>query len=84
MTNHDSTRNIDSPPPGWFVLDVMQRELDGQDWVALMIDTDPDDLQARRSARQCWVSIPGKHNTRDTACDALEVMLLGTEADDNT
>jgi hypothetical protein len=49
-----------------------------------MIDTDPDDLQARRSARQCWVNIPGKHNTRDTACDALEVMLLGTEADDNT
>jgi hypothetical protein len=37
---------MDSPPPGWFVLDVMQRELDGQDWVALMIDTDPDDLWA--------------------------------------
>ena len=75
---------IDSPPPGWFVLDVMQRELDGQDWVALMIDTDPDDFQARRSARQCWLNIPGQHNTRDTACDALEVMLLGTEADNNT
>jgi len=75
---------IDGPPPGWFVLDVMQRELDGQDWVALLIDTDPDDLQARRSARQCWVNIPGQHDTRDTACDALEVMLLGTEADDNT
>jgi hypothetical protein len=66
---------IDGPPPGWFVLDVMQRELDGQDWVA---------LQARRSACQCWVNIPGQHDTRDTACDALEVMLLGTEADDAT
>lgn len=32
------------PPAGWFILDVMRREDRGRDWVALMIDVNPDDL----------------------------------------
>ena len=39
--------HLDSPPPGWFVLDVIPKEERGRvcDWVALMVDVDPDDLK---------------------------------------
>ena len=36
---------LDRPPTGWFVLDVIRREARKRDWVALMIDVDPDDLK---------------------------------------
>ena len=32
----------DSPPAGWFVLDVMRASSRKWDWTALMIDVDPD------------------------------------------
>jgi len=35
---------LDRPPTGWFVLDVMRFEARKRNWVALMIDVDPDDL----------------------------------------
>ena len=37
---------LDLPPSGWFVLDVVKKD-DGRkwDWVALMVDVDPDDLK---------------------------------------
>jgi hypothetical protein len=67
---------LDRPPTGWFVLDVMRREPRKRDWVALMIDVDPDDFVNRRAGmhatRNCWVRIPGKHATRDAAWDAFE------------
>lgn len=31
--------------PGWFALDVMREEPRKWDWVALMVDVDPDDLK---------------------------------------
>ena len=36
---------LDRPAPGWFVLDVLREESRKWDWVALMIDVDPEDLQ---------------------------------------
>lgn len=37
---------LDRPPPGWFVLDVMKAKSTRKwDWVALMVDVDPDDLK---------------------------------------
>ena len=36
---------LDRPPAGWFVLDVMRKEWRKWDWVALMIDVQPDDLK---------------------------------------
>lgn len=83
-----------SPPPGWFILDVMPGDEGSKHWVALMVDVDPEDLKtcaadfpalfyvhpdeyrpAGRSARQCFVKIPGKHRSRDAAYSALEDMM---------
>jgi hypothetical protein len=38
--------HTDSPPSGWFILDVMRRE-EGRkwDWTALMVDVDPEELR---------------------------------------
>ena len=39
--------DLESPPPGWFALDVMKAANAGRkwDWVALMADTHPDELK---------------------------------------
>jgi hypothetical protein len=37
---------LDRPPVGWFALDVMRKEARKWDWVALMVDVDPDDLES--------------------------------------
>jgi hypothetical protein len=70
---------LDRPPSGWFALDVMRRDRSGKwDWVALMVDVRPDQClseAALLTAREAWVSIPGKHRTRDTAWNALESMI---------
>jgi hypothetical protein len=36
---------LDRPPSGWFALDVMRKEARKWDWVALMVDVNPDDLK---------------------------------------
>ena len=36
---------LDRPAPGWFALDVMREKPRKWDWVALMVDVDPDDLK---------------------------------------
>ena len=65
---------LDRPPAGWFVLSVVKQR--GGDWIALMINTDPDDFHAWRGpTRECWVRIPGKHRSGDAACDALEASI---------
>jgi hypothetical protein len=69
-----SAQFVDSPPADWFVLDVMKRHWRKWDWVALMIDVDPDN-RAYRPARECWLRIPGKHRSRDAAWNALEDMM---------
>lgn len=68
-----TTPNIDRPPLGWFVLDVMPKNADGLDWVALMVDVDPEKI--KRPRRECWVRIPGKHRNLEDALDAFEDML---------
>ncbi|MBR0907032.1 hypothetical protein [Bradyrhizobium liaoningense] len=37
---------LDQPPTGWFPLDIMQAETEQacRDWVALMVDVDPEEL----------------------------------------
>jgi hypothetical protein len=47
-----------------------------RDWVALMINIDPEDFRANPNleARTCWVRIPGKHKNLDTAWDVFEAM----------
>jgi hypothetical protein len=37
--------DLDRPPPGWFVLDVMRKGSRKWDWVALMVDVHPDELK---------------------------------------
>jgi len=77
MTNHsDSTsalERFDRPPNGWFVLDIMPETMAGRRWVALMLDIDPDEI--RKPHRECWVTIPGEHRSRDDAWEALEDMM---------
>ncbi len=68
---------LDSPPVGWFVLDI-RREKRNRDWVALMIDVDPDAFisgAAFPTAPLCLVRIPGAHKRRDAAWDALQDMM---------
>jgi hypothetical protein len=36
---------LDRSVPGWFALDVMRQKPRKRDWVALMVDVDPDDLK---------------------------------------
>ncbi len=36
---------LNRPQPGWFALDVMQKENSKWDWVALMVDVHPDELK---------------------------------------
>ena len=65
---------LDRPPPGWFALDVMRKSRTW-DWVALMLDVDPEEHCLGRPGRGCWVRFPGKHKSRDAACDALQDMM---------
>jgi hypothetical protein len=70
---------LDRPQSGWFPLDVMRRSKGSSlDWVALMIDVDPDDFKNCPTAcrpRQRWLIIAGKHSDRNAAWDALEDMM---------
>jgi hypothetical protein len=64
----------DSPPAGWFVLDVMRREWRKWDWVALVIDVDPNERRSKCATRSRWVEL-GKHKNRDDAWDYAEYIL---------
>ena len=67
---------VDRPPPGWFVMDVMRESARKWDWVAVMIDVDPEDFRERRAeGRFCYVRLPGKYRNRDVAWDTLEAMM---------
>jgi hypothetical protein len=73
---------LDQPPAHWFVLDVMPtsdcRPGHLRDWSALMVDVDPytDDFRMwSRRVSERFVRIPGKHRSRDAACEALENMM---------
>jgi hypothetical protein len=65
---------LDRPPAGWLVLEIMK--VRGRNWVALMIDVDPEDYRAKYcSLQSCWIRIGGKHKSRGAAWDALEGMM---------
>jgi hypothetical protein len=76
-----TTEYLDWPEPGWFALGVMRRKARKWDWVALMVDVDPDSADPDspnniwERTRQRWLIIPGKHRNRDAACDAIEGMM---------
>lgn len=65
----------DRPEGDWHVLDVMRKERRKWDWVALLVDFDPDDLKSCGNARECWLRVPGKHRNRDAAWDTLEELM---------
>ena len=44
-TPSEQSGHLDSPPPGWFVLDVVRQGSLRVHWVALMVDVDPDELK---------------------------------------
>jgi len=68
---------LDRPAPGWFVLSVMRAKSRGWDWVALMVDFDPDEYcPGGRTVQQWWLRIPGKHRNGDSADRALKAMML--------
>jgi hypothetical protein len=45
---------LDQPPVGWFVLDIKRSGPRAWDWVALMIDIDPDEMQ------NCFCEFPAR------------------------
>ena len=74
MKRTTAVEYLDRPPAGWFALDVMKEHSRKWDWVALMIDVHPDELQ-HCTAREAWLRVPGKHRNKDAAWDALEDMM---------
>ena len=67
---------LDAPVPGWFAFEVMRTDSRSWEWVALMVDVDPDKARPAMSyARQRWLKIPGKHQNRDAAWEAFEGMI---------
>jgi hypothetical protein len=70
VSHDDGIKYLHRPPPGWFVLDVMREKARKQDWVALMVDVDPDELE--HCTARAWVCVTGKHRNRDDAWDALQ------------
>jgi hypothetical protein len=75
MRRTDAPTLLDRPPPGWFVLDVMRTDWRKSDWVALMIDVDPDDRPHSRPVSEAWLRVPGKHRNRKAAWAALQNMM---------
>ena len=45
MIKQTKIEYLDRPPSDWFVLDVMRKEQRKWDWIALMVNVDPDDLK---------------------------------------
>lgn len=70
---------LDRLPAGWFILDVMRTEGRAWDWVALVIDVNPDDINPDDHKtwghREGLVRVPGKHRKRGIAWEALENMI---------
>ena len=51
----------------WFIVDIMHKDDRGIDWVALLIDVDPDLFaQESCSCKQRWLEF-GHHLSRDQA-----------------
>jgi hypothetical protein len=70
------TEYLDHPPADWFVFEVLPENEGGQNWVAFLIDVPPDDFVLhRRPARSGCFRIPGEHESRDAAWDALEDLM---------
>jgi hypothetical protein len=70
---------LDRPPAGWHPLTVMRRKRRGGDWVALMIDVDPNEYPrgASHKVQECWVRIPGKYRNHDEVWSATWDLIEG-------
>jgi hypothetical protein len=69
---------LDRPRSGWFVLDVMRRQRESCDWVALMVDYDPDDpnrVGPPPVSKSALLRIPGTYMNRAAARDSVENMI---------
>jgi hypothetical protein len=40
-----SLETLDRAPPGWFVVTLTRAKSRGWDWVALMVNVDPDEMK---------------------------------------
>jgi len=64
---------LDRPPPGWFVLAVNSSAEGSRNWTALLVDVHPNADRFRRwPPREAWFRVPGEHNNRNAAWEALE------------
>jgi hypothetical protein len=73
-----STPELAAPPSGWFLVEVFRKGSRKWDWVAFMVDKDPESAPPGwlpPETRWCWVSIPGKHRNPDAAKGAFQDIL---------
>lgn len=69
------TATIDHVPDGWIILDVMRRSAHSWTWVALVVDEWPHVCAEQgRMGQAAWLPVPGKHQNRDAAWEALQDM----------
>jgi hypothetical protein len=75
-----SLKTLDHPPPDWFVLTVMRAKRRGWDWVALMVDVDPDEMKgcsfSKGSVAFLWVD-PYKHRPGPRVVNECYVRVAG-------
>jgi hypothetical protein len=63
--------------PEWRVLTVMAYSDRSRDWVAVLVDVEPEEFQSSWNprARVRYFRIPGKHRSRETAWCAFEDLI---------
>ena len=62
-------------PAGWIVLNVYRREARSRDWTALVVNIHPHLCPHPGALRQGLLPVPGRHEDRNAAWDALQNMM---------
>lgn len=77
MSGRPQFEHLSAELADWHPLAVMLTHEGADDWVALMIDMDPDEFgrERGRPVQQRWVYVPGLHQDIDSAWEALLDML---------
>lgn len=57
---------LDRPPAGWFALNVSRKNSRAWDWVALMVDVEPDEL------KHCACAFPARFYVHPNECRPAE------------
>jgi hypothetical protein len=72
-----STVFVDSPPAGWFILDVVRAERRKWNWTALMIDVHPDELKHCRCKTAFLYVHPNEYRPGTTTAHEVWVRIPG-------